>query len=59
MYGQSGPKDGAALSPADLDRIQAGQLAPDFTLPTAEGKAVTLSGLRDKDVVLVFYRGHW
>jgi peroxiredoxin Q/BCP len=31
------------------------QLAPDFTLPTDEGKPLTLSSLRGRPVVLFFY----
>lgn len=55
-----GPKDGAGLPPADLNRIKAGDAAPDFRLEDQDGKAVTLSAYRDKQtVVLVFYRGYW
>jgi peroxiredoxin Q/BCP len=35
--------------------LQAGDLAPDFTLPDQEGNPVSLSGLRGKTVVLYFY----
>jgi len=57
---QLGPKDGRDLSPADLNRVQAGQPAPDFTLESRTGQPVTLSQYRGtKDVVLVFYRGQW
>ena len=56
---QYGPKDGRDLSPSDLDRVQVGQTAPDFTLAGPDGEALTLSALRGKNVVLVFYRGHW
>ena len=35
--------------------LSAGELAPDFTLPTDEGKPLTLSLLRGKPVVLFFY----
>jgi thioredoxin-dependent peroxiredoxin len=35
--------------------LQAGDQAPDFTLPDQEGNAVTLSELRGKNVVLYFY----
>lgn len=59
LVGQYGPKDGDGLPAADLERIQAGAAAPDFTLPAAEGDPVTLSGLRGKNVVMVFYRGYW
>ncbi len=58
--GQLGPKDGADLAPTDLNRIQAGRPAPDFTLEDAGGKPIALSDFRDKKtVVLVFYRGYW
>ena len=54
-----GPRDGRDLPPADLNRVQAGQPAPDFTLEAADGRPVTLSDFRGKRLVLVFYRGHW
>jgi mycoredoxin-dependent peroxiredoxin len=55
-----GPKDSQALPAADLNRIKAGDAAPDFTLEDQDGKPVTLSDYRGKKtVVLVFYRGHW
>ena len=45
---------------AELDRVAVGSVAPDFSLPTLAGDTVTLSEFRGvKDVVLVFYRGHW
>lgn len=55
-----GPVDGAGLPPTDRDRVRVGTLAPDFTLEDEKGAAVTLSDFRGKkNVVLVFYRGHW
>lgn len=36
-----------------------GDLAPDFTLSDQTGRSVTLSKARGRNVVLVFYRGHW
>jgi cytochrome oxidase Cu insertion factor (SCO1/SenC/PrrC family) len=55
-----GPADGANLSPTDLERIQVGQPAPDFTLEDEKGAVLTLAQFREhKNVVLVFYRGHW
>ena len=33
--------------------------APDFSLADQHGRTVTLSELRGRDVVIVFYRGHW
>ncbi len=57
---QLGPKDGANLTAADLNRIKIGEAAPDFTLEDQDGKPVTLSEYRGKKtVVLVFYRGYW
>lgn len=46
-------------SPYDVDRVKPGQQPPDFTLPTHDGRTMGLSGLRGKNVVLVFYRGYW
>jgi peroxiredoxin Q/BCP len=37
------------------DRLQPGDVAPDFTLPDADGKEVSLSSQRGKRVVLYFY----
>jgi cytochrome oxidase Cu insertion factor (SCO1/SenC/PrrC family) len=55
-----GPKDGEGLPAADLNRVNAGEAAPDFTLEDQDGKPVTLSGYRsEKTIVLVFYRGYW
>ena len=55
-----GPKDGRELSPVDLERVAVGDLAPDFSLASLAGPVVTLSDFRgEKNVVLVFYRGHW
>jgi hypothetical protein len=55
-----GPVDGHDLPGVDLDRVQVGQAAPDFTLASLAGPPVTLSSFQGmKNVVLVFYRGHW
>jgi hypothetical protein len=55
-----GPVDGLDLPPTDLERVAIGELAPDFSLPSYHGDIVTLSDYRgEKNVVLVFYRGHW
>jgi cytochrome oxidase Cu insertion factor (SCO1/SenC/PrrC family) len=55
-----GPTDGAGLPPLDTGRVVAGTVAPDFTLEAKDGGTVTLSRFRGKkNVVLVFYRGHW
>jgi len=55
-----GPADGLDLPAVDLDRVRVGDPAPDFTLTSLAGPPVTLSQYRGtKDVILVFYRGHW
>ena len=38
-----------------------GRAAPDFTLASADGSQVALSGLlkRNRAVLLIFYRGYW
>ncbi|WP_258726570.1 thioredoxin-dependent thiol peroxidase [Cellulomonas sp. NS3] len=38
-----------------MPRLTAGDTAPDFTLPTADGRSVTLSELRGQHVVVYFY----
>jgi len=59
-YAQLGSKDGANLKPTDLERVKLADTAPDFTLENMDGKKITLSDFRGKkNVVLVFYRGHW
>jgi hypothetical protein len=55
-----GPADGHDLPPTEIERVQVGDPAPDFTLLTLQGDTVTLSNFRGRrDVILVFYRGHW
>ena len=55
-----GPADGRDLTPTDLERIQVGDVAPDFSLVSLAGPVVTLSEFRgSKNVLLVFYRGWW
>jgi len=40
--------------------LRIGERAPDFTLPDAKGRPVSLADFRgEKPVVLVFYRGYW
>jgi thioredoxin-dependent peroxiredoxin len=38
-----------------MPRLTVGDTPPDFTLPTADGGSVTLSGLRGQHVVVYFY----
>ena len=55
-----GVVDGHDLPGVDLDRVQVGDEAPDFTLTSLAGPPLRLSSFRgEKNVVLVFYRGHW
>ncbi len=55
-----GPVDGGGLPPTDTARVAVGTLAPDFTLEALQGPPVTLSQFRGaKNIILVFYRGHW
>lgn len=49
-----------ARVPATPTALRVGARPPDFTLPDADGKPVTLTEFRGKKpVVLVFYRGYW
>lgn len=60
VYAQLGPRDKADLRATDLERVKVGDTAPDFTLENMDGRAISLSDFRGrKNVVLVFYRGHW
>ncbi len=55
-----GPVDGHELPGVDLDRVQVGRPAPDFTVASLAGPTWTLSSFRGtKNVILAFYRGHW
>jgi hypothetical protein len=55
-----GPTDGHDLPGTDVERVMDGQPAPDFSLESYAGSVVTLSDFQgEKNVVLVFYRGHW
>ena len=55
-----GAKDGKDLPPTEIGRVAVGKEAPDFTLAQHGGDPVSLSSFRGKkNVVLVFYRGHW
>lgn len=58
------PKVSAAndseLQATDLERIKTGKAAPDFHLESVDGNWVSLSSYQNrKNVILVFYRGHW
>ena len=50
----------AARVPDTPTALRVGERPPDFTLPDAAGRPVSLADYRGKKpVVLVFYRGHW
>ncbi len=55
-----GPVDGDDLPPTEIDRVAIGDEAPLFTLDSFDRGPVELAGFRgERNVVLVFYRGHW
>jgi len=55
-----GPADARELPPVDSGRVRVGDVAPDFALESLAGSPVTLSRfVGKKNVILVFYRGHW
>ena len=48
------------LNQKDIEGLQIGEVAPEFSLPDAKGTKTTLSELlRKGPVVIVFYRGEW
>jgi cytochrome c biogenesis protein CcmG/thiol:disulfide interchange protein DsbE len=49
------PTATTAVAPIDPHRARVGSRAPDFTLPATDGKTLTLSGLRGRPVVIVFF----
>jgi hypothetical protein len=58
--GALGPLDGRDLAPTDTGRVAVGDAAPDFRLASYEGPVVQLSEFEgEREVLLVFYRGHW
>jgi cytochrome oxidase Cu insertion factor (SCO1/SenC/PrrC family) len=40
-------------------KIKIGEKAPDFSLPSADGKTVKLSDYAGHNVLVDFYRGYW
>ncbi len=57
---QLGPVDGFDLAPTEIERVAVETMAPDFSLVAMNGDTLTLSDFQGrKNVVLVFYRGHW
>lgn len=56
------PNPRRKTAPAGIETraLRSGQVAPDFTLPSAAAKRWSLNEhLAGGPVVLVFYRGHW
>lgn len=49
----------ASVLPEAPNAPTVGQAAPAFTLADQTGAPVQLAGLRGRNVLLVFYRGHW
>ena len=50
----------AARVPDTPTALRVGETPPDFTLPDASGRSVSLADYRGKKpVVIVFYRGYW
>lgn len=40
-------------------KIKVGDKAPDFALPSADGKTIKLSEFAGHNVLIDFYRGYW
>ncbi len=40
-------------------KVKVGEKAPDFALPSADGKTVRLSDYAGHNVLIDFYRGYW
>lgn len=49
----------ASVLPDAPNAPRVGQVAPAFSLADQTGAPVQLAGLRGRNVLLVFYRGHW
>ncbi len=48
------------LPPTDPERVKVGSRPPDFLLKDVQGQPHSLKDYeKRKNVVLVFYRGHW
>jgi len=64
VFAVNAPRDATSAESGAATRsvpVDAGDLAPDFTLSDQDGRPHTLSkALATRDaVVLIFYRGHW
>jgi cytochrome c biogenesis protein CcmG, thiol:disulfide interchange protein DsbE len=49
------PTPTTTIAPIDAHKARVGSHAPDFALPSTDGNTVTLSGLRGRPVVIVFF----
>jgi len=49
------PTPTTTIAPIDAHKARVGSRAPDFALPSTNGNTVTLSGLRGRPVVIVFF----
>jgi len=49
----------ASAAAYEPSKVATGSAAPDFAAPRNGGGEFRLSELKGKNVVLVFYRGHW
>ena len=42
------------------EKIEVGEMAPDFSLPDTYGSSVSLSDYKDINIIVLdFYRGYW
>ena len=53
-----GPASAAAQDQILALKIKVGEKAPDFVLPSADGRPVRLSGYAGHNVLIDFYRGY-
>lgn len=49
----------AAAAPPGALKVRVGEKAPDFALPSADGKTIRLSDYAGRNVLIDFYRAHW
>ncbi len=59
----SSPQPGSGAGGSEIKlpplRVQAGEKAPDFALPSADDRTVRLSDFSGHNVLIDFYRGYW
>ncbi len=54
-----GPPSAAAQDEILPLKVKVGEKAPDFSLPSADGKTVRLSDYAGHNALIDFYRGYW